>query len=83
MKRVIYVLAAVLLLSTTTGYAQKKGKKAKKEEEKGYVFTAVKDNPATSVKDQNRSGTCWSYSALSFIESEVIKAGKGEEQETL
>ena len=78
MKRVIYVLAAILLLSTTTGYAQKKGKKAKKEEEKGYVFTAVKDNPATSVKDQNRSGTCWSYSALSFIESEVLKAGKGE-----
>ena len=38
----------------------------------------MKENPVTSVKDQNRSGTCWAYSALSFIESEILKAGKGE-----
>ncbi len=41
---------------------------------KDYQFTVVKENPITSVKNQNRSGTCWCFSALSFLESEVIKA---------
>ena len=39
-----------------------------------YQFTHVKENPITSIKNQNRSGTCWCFSALSFLESEVIKA---------
>ena len=38
------------------------------------VFTTVKENPITSIKDQNRSGTCWAYSTLSFLESEILKA---------
>ena len=38
------------------------------------VFTIVKQNPITSVKDQNRSGTCWDYSTISFFESEILKA---------
>ena len=74
MKKVVYVLALALLVSSTT-FAQKK---KKKEEVKQYEFTLVKENPTTSVKDQNRSGTCWAYSGISFIESEILKAGKGE-----
>ncbi len=38
------------------------------------VFTTIKENPITSIKDQNRSGTCWDYSTLSFFESEILKA---------
>ncbi|WP_444403748.1 aminopeptidase C, partial [Prevotella sp.] len=38
------------------------------------VFTTIKANPITSVKDQNRSGTCWDYSTLSFFEAEILKA---------
>ena len=38
-----------------------------------YEFTTVKSNPVTSVKNQNRSGTCWCYSTTSFIESEIIR----------
>ena len=38
------------------------------------VFTTVKENKITSVKDQNRSGTCWAYSTLSYFESEILKA---------
>ena len=38
------------------------------------VFTVVKKNPITSIKDQNRSGTCWDYSTLSYFESEILKA---------
>jgi len=37
-------------------------------------FTTIKENPITSVKDQNRSGTCWDYSTLSFFEAEILKA---------
>ena len=37
------------------------------------VFTTVLENPVTSIKNQNNSGTCWSYSALAFLESEVLK----------
>ena len=37
------------------------------------VFTTVIANPVTPIKNQNNSGTCWSYSALAFLESEVIK----------
>ena len=38
------------------------------------VFTTIKENPITRIKDQNRSGTCWDYSTLSFFESEILKA---------
>ena len=38
------------------------------------VFTTIKENPITSIKDQNRSGTCWAYSTLSFFEAEIMKA---------
>ena len=37
------------------------------------VFTVIKENPITSIKDQNRSGTCWDYSTLSYFESEILK----------
>ena len=40
---------------------------------KDYEFTTVKENPITPVKNQYRSGTCWCFSALSFLESEAIK----------
>ena len=43
-----------------------------------YEFTTVKANPVTSIKNQYRSGTCWCYSALSFIESEILRT-KGVE----
>ena len=50
----------------------------KKESEEGFVFTTVKENPITSVKNQNRAGTCWCYSSYSFLESELLRMGKGE-----
>ncbi|MGB0431990.1 MAG: aminopeptidase C [Bacteroidia bacterium] len=38
-----------------------------------YEFRAVKDNDAFGVQDQHITGTCWSFSTLSFIESEVMR----------
>ena len=41
-----------------------------------YRFTEITRLPATSVKDQNRAGTCWSWSTTSFLESEMMRTGK-------
>ena len=38
--------------------------------EADYKFTVVKENPITPVKNQYRSGTCWCFSTLGFLESE-------------
>lgn len=42
-----------------------------------YLFTKVVNHEALPVQNQSISGTCWSFSALSFIESELIRMGKG------
>jgi bleomycin hydrolase len=41
-------------------------------------FETIVKNPATKVKNQMESGQyCWSYATCSFIESELIRSGKG------
>ena len=60
------ISAAACALVAMSAYAQ-----APKAPE--YEFTVVKENPITSIKNQYRSGTCWCYSALSFIESEILR----------
>ncbi len=42
----------------------------------GYHFTELINLQNTSIKNQGSSGTCWSYSANSFLESEMIRMGK-------
>ena len=46
--------------------------------DEGFQFTVVKENPITSTKNQNRSGTCWAFSSLGFFEAELLRMGKGE-----
>ena len=50
----------------------------KEKKDSGYVFTVTKQLPITSIKNQNRAGTCWCYSGLAFIESELLRMNKGE-----
>lgn len=69
MKRI--TLIAALAISIFSATAQEK-------QDEGFVFTTIKENPITSVKNQNRSSTCWSFSALGFLESELLRKGKGE-----
>ncbi len=45
------------------------------QSESGYIITDLINIPVTSVKDQNKSSTCWSYSSLSFFESEILRNG--------
>ena len=70
MKKVL-TLALVALMALSASAAKKK--EATKNANKP-VFTIIKENPITSIKDQNRSGTCWDYSTLSFFEAEILKA---------
>ena len=63
------------LLACMTLGANAKPKKEVKEE--GYKFTIVKENPITSIKNQNRAGTCWCYSTTAFLEAELLRMGKG------
>ncbi|MEN8138635.1 MAG: C1 family peptidase [Bacteroidota bacterium] len=39
----------------------------------GYTFETIADLDATEVKSQGRTGTCWSFSTSSFIESEILR----------
>ena len=58
-------------------YADAK-KKKENPADTSFIFTDVKVVPTTSVKDQNKSGTCWSFAASSFFEEELLRMGKGE-----
>ena len=71
---------ALGLLAVSGVMASDVDAKPKKQEQQpeGIQFTVVKENPITSIKNQNRAGTCWCYSSLAFIESELLRMGKGE-----
>jgi bleomycin hydrolase len=51
---------------------------AQSNDGEGFIFKDKIALPTTSVKDQHRTGTCWSFAGLSFIESEMIRNGKPE-----
>ena len=61
------VIAAALMLCTIAASAQKPSRGPE------YEFKTIKELPVTSVKNQFRSGTCWCFSALSFVESEILR----------
>ncbi len=43
-----------------------------------FIFKTIKENKITPVKNQASTGTCWSFSALGFLESELLRMGKPE-----
>lgn len=65
-----FILAALAVAAIMPASAAKPKKAANND---SLVFTTVLANPVTSIKNQNNSGTCWSYSSLAFLESEVLK----------
>ena len=62
------ILMFALLATFAVGVQAQDKKNANKP-----VFTVVKENPITSMKNQSRSGTCWNFSTLSFFECEILK----------
>ena len=71
MKKVMTIALALIIAVGSAGAAKKKAQEKKNTNKP--VFTTIKEIPITSVKDQNRSGTCWDYSTLSFFEAEILK----------
>ena len=67
-KTILAAMAVMLTLSAGAATAKKDSVNPNKP-----VFTVIKQNPITSIKNQNRSGTCWDYSTLSFFEAEILK----------
>ncbi|MCR5071859.1 MAG: aminopeptidase [Bacteroidales bacterium] len=70
MKRFILFSAALLCVSALASAQQRPAAPLPE-----YTFTTVKAAPITSIKNQASSGTCWSFSAISFLESEAIRLG--------
>lgn len=66
-------LALLFVVSSSLKAQTQEAKKIEQNE-----FTVVKELPITPIKDQANSGTCWSYSGIGFIESELLRIGKGE-----
>ena len=70
------IFTIVLCLSCTFGiYAQA----TKNSKESNYLFKEVVRHSASPVESQGQTGTCWSFSALSFLESEVMRINKTDE----
>jgi len=77
MKELMIIAALAVSLSA---FAQADSTQVKKDSVEGWQFTTVDSVPITRVKDQHRSGTCWAFSTLGFLESEVLRI-KGKEVE--
>ena len=76
MKKIFALALCLMMVVGASAQKASKGKKAEAAPEP--LFTEVKVNPITSIKNQNQAGTCWCYSSLAFIESELLRMGKGE-----
>ena len=68
------LLICILCSMSLIAFAQNDSTEVKKDSvEEGFRFTTVDSVPITRVKDQHRSGTCWAFSTLGFLESEVLR----------
>ena len=69
---------AMTMLFATAAMAQDANKAEKKDsvDANKPVFTVIKENPITSIKNQARSGTCWNYATLAYFESEILRNSK-------
>jgi bleomycin hydrolase len=76
MRKNFFTIFSLLMISLVLSTSILNAQEDKKPE--GYKFTIEKQIKTTSVKNQYKSGTCWSFSTLAFIESELIRMGKGE-----
>ena len=73
MKKLFALLAVAMICAPAFAQDQEKN-----EEDEGYKFDTLNVLPITSIKNQNNAGTCWCYSGLAFLESELLRMGKGE-----
>lgn len=75
MKKQILIIILLLAYFAVVPVFSQEDKETEIETE-AYTFTVVKENPASTPKNQYRSSTCWSFSSLGLIESELLRMGK-------
>ncbi len=73
----LIVLSCLLMILMMNAGAQDSSA-VKDTAKEGYLFRDMLVLPVTPVKDQYRSGTCWAFSGLAFLESEMLRIGKRE-----
>jgi bleomycin hydrolase len=72
MKKQILALGIFSVVLSGAVNAQEEDKK----EKEGYKFEMVKSLECSPMENQQRAGTCWSYSAMGMVEAEMIRLGK-------
>ena len=80
MKKITLLICILCSVFCAPIQAQTDTTEVKKDTIEGWKFTTIDSVGITRVKDQNRSGTCWAFSTLGFLESEVLRI-KGKEVE--
>jgi hypothetical protein len=78
MMKKLLLLPVILALFILPSAAQKRNTSQPAKTDEGYKFTPVIELKATPVKNQASTGTCWCFATTSFIESELLRMGKGE-----
>ena len=71
MNRLKLIAVAIAVSFMGTAFAQDE-----EPQNEGYNFTVVKEVKTTDVRNQSRSSTCWSFSGLAMIETELLRIGK-------
>lgn len=69
MKKLLTLIASVAFVLGASA------QEADSTQVKGYQFTDLKTIKTTPIKNQHRSGTCWCFSTLTFLESEILRVG--------
>ena len=84
MKTLAKSWTALLIVSLLTGPAllaqEDTDQPAEEAKPEKYEFVVDVSLPCTDVESQDRTGTCWSYATASFIESELMRQGRGEHE---
>ncbi|MDE6276869.1 MAG: C1 family peptidase [Muribaculaceae bacterium] len=70
-----YLAAALVAALSCPAFAQAPADSTAAPADTAFIFTDVISIPVTSVKDQNKSGTCWCFAGTSHLEDEILKNG--------
>jgi len=77
MKKYLHFIAVLFFFQNITAQL-KKNESFTNTKGSEYKFKIEKHLDDTPIKSQDRTGTCWSFSTMSFLESELLRKGKGQ-----
>ena len=73
MKKTLILTLVALVCASAMAQPQQRPPQPPQPQGPNLQFTTVKELPITSIKNQASSGTCWAFSTISFVESEIIR----------